>query len=227
MHIDLVDNIKGIIRYGNSTADPTTSAYDYSDSCEDEDSSNLVPYLAIAASNSDVEETTKASIEVADTALLWRMGATSFVSQWDYPTTLQVLEGNDTWSDEQRVIQLPEADQWVYMIISSAFATDHPIHLHGHDFWVLAQGYGTWTNDTSSLTLQNAPRRDVAMLPASGYLVVAFKTDNPGVSMSTMVSALSLMFLPLHLSLSEIRTTNAVSLMTGLADALPYCVAHE
>lgn len=29
-------------------------------------------------------------------------------------------------------------------------------------------------------TLTNPPRVDVAMLPGSGYLVVAFKTDNPG-----------------------------------------------
>lgn len=31
------------------------------------------------------------------------------------------------------------------------------------------------------LNLDNPPRRDVANLPASGYLVIAFLTDNPGV----------------------------------------------
>lgn len=61
------------------------------------------------------------------------------------------------------------------------------MHLHGHDFWVLASGYGDFdATKSDALTLVNAPRRDVAMMPASGYLVIAIKTNNPGVS--TLVS---------------------------------------
>lgn len=176
------DDIKGIIRYGTSTEDPTTSAWDYTDSCADESASDLVPYLAITAASSDVVEESAAGMQINENALLWTMGGASFVSEWGYPTTLQALEGNDTWTEKQRVIQLPDADQWVYMVISSAFAQDHPIHLHGHDFLVLDQGYGNYVNNTDNLSLTNAPRRDVAMLPASGYLVIAFKSDNPGVS---------------------------------------------
>jgi len=44
----------------------------------------------------------------------------------------------------------------------------------------LAQGTGTFDASTVSLATGNAPRRDVAMLPASGYLVLAYYTDNPG-----------------------------------------------
>jgi hypothetical protein len=32
----------------------------------------------------------------------------------------------------------------------------------------------------SALNFVNPPRRDVAMLPSSGYLVLGFLTDNPG-----------------------------------------------
>lgn len=71
----------------------------------------------------------EAGVNVAENAVLWTMGGSSFVSQWDYPTVLQVLENNDTWTEEQRVIQLPDANKWVYVIIQSAFAQDHPIHL--------------------------------------------------------------------------------------------------
>lgn len=35
---------------------------------------------------------------------------------------------------------------------------------------------------TNQLNLNNPPRRDKVMLPASGWVVIAFKTDNPGVS---------------------------------------------
>ncbi|KAK1657678.1 extracellular dihydrogeodin oxidase/laccase [Colletotrichum godetiae] len=179
---DAVDNVKGIIRYSNSsTSDPTTSAYSYTDSCLDEASSNLVPYLPINASDTYISADEKVAVEVTDNALLWTMNKTSMHTQWEYPTAMQISQKNSTWLTKQNVIHLPDADKWVYMVIHSPFAQDHPMHLHGHDFWVLDSGYGNFdSNQTDRLALVNAPRRDVAMMPGSGYLVIAFKTNNPG-----------------------------------------------
>lgn len=179
---DNVDNILGIIRYdSSSTADPTTSAYTYTDSCDDEDISTLVPYLVSDVSSTyAIEDDFAVTIGRANNVILWEMAGISFVNEWDYPTVLQVAEGNDTWGTDQHVIELPTANEWVYFVISTTFAQAHPIHLHGHDFWVLAQGTGTFDASTVSLATGNAPRRDVAMLPASGYLVLAYYTDNPG-----------------------------------------------
>lgn len=67
---------------------------------------------------------------------------------------------------------------WTYVVIETSMSVPHPIHLHGHDFVVLAQGSGTYTGDVT--TLPTPPKRDTAMLPENGYLVIAFKTDNPG-----------------------------------------------
>lgn len=76
---DAVDNVKGIIRYNNtSTADPTTSAYDYTDSCADEELTNLVPYLAINASDVTITNSVTAGVQVTENALLWTMNKTSF-----------------------------------------------------------------------------------------------------------------------------------------------------
>jgi FtsP/CotA-like multicopper oxidase with cupredoxin domain len=53
--------------------------------------------------------------------------------------------------------------------------------MHGHDFYILAQGDSPYDPaNPPTLATKNPPRRDVAMLPYSGYLVIAFKTDNPG-----------------------------------------------
>lgn len=179
-----VDNVKGIIRYdSSSTADPTTSAYSYTDSCADEDSSNLVPYLPLNASDTyTYGEDEEVAVQVTDNALLWTMNKTSFRTEWENPTLKQVANGSAPFTAKQHVIQLPQANQWVSFVIHSPFAQDHPMHLHGHDFLILASGYGDF--DSSLITqssLVNAPRRDVAMLPASGYLAIAFRTDNPGV----------------------------------------------
>lgn len=178
---DNVDNVLGIIRYDStSTEDPTTTSYDLDDSCLDEDSSNLIPYLAIKAGAETEEDDEVAGLTTAGTGIKWAMNSVSFVSEWDYPTVMAIGEGNDTWTGAEHVWTLPDADQWVYMIIDTNFGQAHPIHLHGHDFWVLGSGSGTYDNTTDTLTTVNAPRRDVAMLPANGWLALAWITDNPG-----------------------------------------------
>jgi FtsP/CotA-like multicopper oxidase with cupredoxin domain len=179
---DAVDKIKDITRYdSSSTSDPTTSAYSYTDSCADEASSDLVPYLALNASDSfSYTDTTDVAVQVTENALLWTMNKTSFRTAWEYPTLTQVSDGVATWTAKEQVIQLPEADKWVYMALYSPFAQDHPIHLHGHEFWVLGSGHRAIDSDLA-LNLVNPPRRDMAMMPASGYLVVGFLANNPGV----------------------------------------------
>jgi FtsP/CotA-like multicopper oxidase with cupredoxin domain len=175
------DDIKGIIRYDNSsTADPTTTAYSYTDSCLDEDPANLIPYLSIEASDSyGYHNDTEVAVQVITNALQWTMNKTSFRTAWENPTLLQVAEGATTFSTKQQVIQFPKAGQWVYLIIHSPFAQNHPMHLYGHDFWVLDAAYGNFVGTVEELNVSNKPRRDTVMMPASGYVVIAFPTKNP------------------------------------------------
>lgn len=56
----------------------------------------------------------------------------------------------------------------------------YQIHLHGHDFAILQQNYVDEFPDGLNINVDTPPRRDVALLPDAGYLVIAFKTDNPG-----------------------------------------------
>jgi FtsP/CotA-like multicopper oxidase with cupredoxin domain len=141
------DNVLGIIRYdSDSTDDPTSvaTAAAATDDCEDEPASSLVPYLAIVASD-DPNYTDDFAVQLVQASVggLWEMGNNSFFNYWDYPTVLQSYEGNSSWTSEQQVYAFPTADQWVYFIIQTTNAQPHPLHLHGHDFWVLGQGAGT------------------------------------------------------------------------------------
>jgi hypothetical protein len=54
------------------------------------------------------------------------------------------------------------------------------IHLHGHDFAILQQSSSGYWDGLINLKTDNPPRRDVALLPGGGYLIIAFKADNPG-----------------------------------------------
>lgn len=178
---DNADNIKGVLTYSDATyATPESDAYDYTDNCDDEALTDLVPYLALDASSSSTTDDEAVTVGKSGNFFKWYMAATTFVSEWDYPTVLAIADDNTTWSDNQHVISLPDANEWVYMVIETTQTVPHPIHLHGHDFYILAQDTGTYDADTTTLSLTNPPRRDVAMLPASGYLVIAWYTDNPG-----------------------------------------------
>lgn len=53
-------------------------------------------------------------------------------------------------------------------------------HSQGHDFLILGQGQGIFDETTAVLNFENPTRRDVTMLPGSGWTAVAFYTDNPG-----------------------------------------------
>lgn len=182
------DNIKGIIRYdSSSTADPTTNvtASATVDECVDEPMASLVPYVVVDASDADVSEDFAVTVGATAGKFTWSMGETTFLNDWNYPSIQQVYESGSnatSWEEDQNCFALPEANQWVYWIVQTALGVAHPMHLHGHDFWVLGQGEGTYDGTTASLTTVNAPRRDVVLLPASGWVVFAFKTDNPGVS---------------------------------------------
>lgn len=54
----------------------------------------------------------------------------------------------------------------------------HPLHLHGHKFWVLGSGKGSFPYDaitdapTGMLNLQNPPYRDTTGLPSQGWAVI-------------------------------------------------------
>jgi FtsP/CotA-like multicopper oxidase with cupredoxin domain len=100
-----------------------------------------------------------------------------------HPTLSNVIDGNNSFEATENVFIVGEKHQWQYWVIqtnASAPPIPHPIHLHGHDFYVLAQGTGNWSGDLSTLDLDNPPRRDTATLPGGGFLVLAFESDNPG-----------------------------------------------
>lgn len=54
------------------------------------------------------------------------------------------------------------------------------IHLHGHDFALLQQSNQTWNESNFNPKYDNPPRRDVVLLPGNGFIVIAFRADNPG-----------------------------------------------
>ncbi|KAK9193409.1 hypothetical protein WN944_004106 [Citrus x changshan-huyou] len=60
---------------------------------------------------------------------------------------------------------------------------NHPMHVHGFDFHVLAQGFGNFdaARDRQKFNLVNPQRRNTIAVPVGGWAVIRFRANNPGV----------------------------------------------
>ena len=64
------------------------------------------------------------------------------------------------------------------MLFNNTDGGEHPLHFHGHKFWLLA------TSDypeAEILYADNYLRRDIVSVPAMGWAKIRFVADNPGV----------------------------------------------
>ncbi|KAK4192334.1 laccase-2 [Podospora australis] len=177
----------GIVRYdSSSTSDPTSSStVTPSTSCLGEPGDKTIPHLSLDVTN--IHNVTHEDLGfMFDSYFKWTINTSSLLLNWSDPTMLQIFEGDSIFPTEYNVVAVQPSGsgnpEWQVLVIqdTSNLALAHPIHLHGHDFWVLAQETGMFNGDTSTFNTQNPTRRDVATLPGNGYLAIGFVLDNPG-----------------------------------------------
>ncbi|KAI0021765.1 multicopper oxidase-domain-containing protein [Xylariomycetidae sp. FL0641] len=128
----------------------------------------------------------------ASPLVTWKVNAGSIRVDWDRPVLGYVLEGNTSYPRAENLVVVNSSGggaddaSWTFWVVENESALPHPMHLHGHDFLVLgasaagAAGAFDAARDGPGLRARNPVRRDVAMLPAAGWLVLAFRADNPG-----------------------------------------------
>ncbi|KAJ5885193.1 hypothetical protein N7495_009703 [Penicillium taxi] len=205
------NNIRGIVYYNTRGSEhetpptlPITTAHNSTstNSCTDEKASNLIPIISQAFPDQRGEsynETLPATVSTTTNSFYrWQLNGTSMYLNWSEPTLRQIH--TDTYADlvstnkspSTAVIAVPHAEEWVLVVIETSVGVPHPIHLHGHDFLVVAQGPGRYEvpgeRSGKASASRNGlvhlagtlPKRDTALLPAWGHLALAFRTDNPG-----------------------------------------------
>jgi len=177
--------------------------------CQDENPTDLIPVVSrtvgknvngfSAADYLDVGLQSYPNISDKNSKLhKWILANSSLYLDWEKPSLRLIGADNDTTGDNFPSSFAPifldfDTGEWVYFLILGLYSENdtqrpnrtainatHPIHLHGHDFVILAQGNTTFDPTVVKPNLNNPTRRDVAMLPASGYLWIAFQVDNPG-----------------------------------------------
>jgi laccase len=60
---------------------------------------------------------------------------------------------------------------------------NHPIHVHGHNFFIVGSGFGNFNKakDPKRYNLVDPPERNTVAVPSGGWAAIRIKADNPGV----------------------------------------------
>jgi FtsP/CotA-like multicopper oxidase with cupredoxin domain len=120
-----------------------------------------------------------------DAIVVWALNDFSLNVDWEEPMLTYLMDGNSSFPNDFNVIPTVSEGGWNFWLIqqsSSALPIPHPIHLHGHDLFVLGQGTGTFDPeaDFGDLNFATPPRCDTATVSACGWLVLVFESNNPG-----------------------------------------------
>ena len=183
--------------------------------CRDMNMTSYTPAtLDIPPAEADHSYYIRSNLEFGD----WRLergffNKSTFRPDLQHPTLHRTIEGlssnNETFTSMQNtdgVNALSYHEKYdfviqhtgikvVDIIIQNFDEGNHPMHLHGHKFWVLGQGHGPFPGYASlglnpegkgilpgrEGALDNLIRRDVASAEGFGWLALRFVTDNPGV----------------------------------------------
>ncbi|KAI9704711.1 MAG: hypothetical protein M1836_006491 [Candelina mexicana] len=177
----------------NTTAKPTSQAYtDNTQPCENDDIAKTQPFYPITP---DPNPATTKEIIISggfnDTHHFnFYMNNQTFRANYNKPVLLLAQQGNTSFpkNPEWNVYNFG-SNKTVRLVVYNHFPAAHPMHLHGHNMFVLAvstnvgiiNGGKPQTWDGKIVNAQNPQRRDVQMLPPFGYLVLQINMDNPGI----------------------------------------------
>ncbi|CAG8498985.1 2344_t:CDS:2 [Cetraspora pellucida] len=177
--------VKAIVEYdGHDDIDdiPNSVAWaETPENCVDLNSSNLIPYNEQNIPDVDYKLTIDVNFHPDDNGIVrGYINNSSYILDADYPTLYKVFDNVNEYSADQNVYVI-EKNKVVDIILSNNDTGMHPFHLHGHVFWVLGIGQNGTSPDYKYLNLKNPIQRDTITVPAQGWVVLRFVSDNPGV----------------------------------------------
>ena len=166
-----------------TSAKPTTTAWtDTTNQCGNDPLSSTPTVYSITPTT---DPATTITLTVGDVVngtghFLWTVNGVSFRADYNAPILLLANAGNTSYpyDPEWNVYNTGNASS-IRLIVENTTPVAHPMHLHGHNMYVLNEGLGFW--DGSVVNSGNPQRRDVQLLQPDGYIAVQYEGDNPGV----------------------------------------------
>ncbi|KAJ8899687.1 hypothetical protein K2173_019385 [Erythroxylum novogranatense] len=105
---------------------------------------------------------------------------------FDYTNDTNSLNRSLVFTPKSTSVKVLKYNATVEMVLQNTALIgieNHPIHIHGFNFHVLAQGFGNYdsVNDPSKFNLVNPQVRNTIGVPVGGWAVIRFIANNPGV----------------------------------------------
>lgn len=105
-------------------------------------------------------------------------------SKFDYTNT-SLAQSPDAFSFKSTSVKKVKYNATIEIVFQNmAFIglENHPMHLHGHNFHVLALGFGNYdpVNDRKKFNYYNPQTRNTVGVPVGGWAVIRFQANNPG-----------------------------------------------
>ena len=167
--------------------------------CKDMNTTQLIPLPQIAAPpKADASFYLRSNFEIGN----WRLSRGFFnSSSWradPYQPSLQrVMDGYSAnnasftpsmtginkaaFNIKREMVLQVDGIKTIDILIMNFDDGNHPLHLHGHKYFVLGQGHGYFDYSTyDSIDVSNPLRRDTASVEAYGWTLLRIVTDNPG-----------------------------------------------
>ncbi|RMD44879.1 hypothetical protein DV735_g374, partial [Chaetothyriales sp. CBS 134920] len=169
-------------QFANTSAEPNSTIWPIDDSTCGNDALNKTEPLALITpptANTTVE--VEINIEINSTGnFLWTVDGSSFRTNYNDPILFLADAGNDSYPDnpEWNVYNFGQNESFI-IVVNNASPVVHPMHIHGHNFYVLNEGTGSW--DGTVVRPTNPARRDVQLLQPEGYIALQIDADNPGI----------------------------------------------
>ncbi|XP_057982382.1 laccase-7-like [Malania oleifera] len=104
---------------------------------------------------------------------------------FDYTNTSLSLDRSLLMTNKSTIVKEFEFNSTIEIVWqNTALVTieNHPMHIHGFDFHVMAQGFGNYDpeNDPVKFNLKDPQIRNTIGVPAGGWAVIRFRANNPG-----------------------------------------------
>ncbi|GLJ32504.1 hypothetical protein SUGI_0654060 [Cryptomeria japonica] len=82
-----------------------------------------------------------------------------------------------------KVLKFNSKVQIVFQNTGILTVENHPLHLHGHDFYVVGQGFGNYNPRThpAHFNLKDPQKLNTVGVPTGGWAAIRFTANNPGV----------------------------------------------
>lgn len=164
----------------NST--PNSTAWSIDDSkCANDPLNKTVPFAPIEPQSPQTTVNIALNFEINATGhFLWTMDGSSFRVDYNDPILLLADAGNDSYPyDPEWNVYNFGSNQSFVIVINNISPIAHPMHIHGHNMYVLNEGVGAWNGST--VRPSNPMRRDVQLVQPSGYIAILVEADNPSV----------------------------------------------